>query len=171
MKKLFTTLSFIIAGYLVNAQNQNVKQLRLILESAKANFVNEVGDLVGNKEGTTIFKTKTQDEMGQSFIMDVLSEKANTTVRSYIIRYTKRTSNDEAMRSVYDSEFGIMGFVVKEKLAELAAQVKSGEFTTKEDTKTEGDAITDWFNKNDVLTVRFVNNGSVKTFIFYAINK
>lgn len=171
MKELLSILSLLIFSCTVSAQPPHIKQFKEILENAKTNFANDFGEIVSKDKLTNIYQPKVPTEMGESFVMEFLSENGEVTDRNYIISFKKKMSTDQDIQSVNDSRFNILGFVAKGYIAEMAEQVKSGTFTVKDNYEKESKMITDWYTKGNALAVRYAVDESSKTIIVYKQNK
>ena len=171
MKKILAVIGLLICFATTNAQPPHIIQFRQILESAKTNFAGDIGEVVSKDKANNIYKPKVPTDMGESFVMESLSDEGKVTDRNYIISFKKKLSDDKDIQIVNDSRFSIYGFVARGYLTEMTEQVKAGTYSSKENYEKDGKTITDWYTKENALAVRYAVDENSKIIIVYKHTK
>ncbi len=163
MKKIISLLFtfFILQQASIYAQNvpsPAVKQIRYLIESAKNDFKDDIGELIQeDKESKiTYYKTKQETAGAQTFIY----KSTNPDVTPmYVINY-----DVEAMET---NMLGVFMSLVLQYVDELNVMGKSGNYTARDYTDDKGMGVTDIKDKNGKYILRYSSSKTKHNIYIY----
>lgn len=136
MKKLvFFLLSTMLLQGAIQAQTAApvIKDLKMLIQSAQDNFKDQLGEKVETDTVNKMifYKTKMETAAAQTFILHLESNEKNI----YVIKYNMKTLDVNLLK--------MLSIIVNLYVDELNNMVKSGNYTGRDYTDTDGMSITE----------------------------
>ncbi len=164
MKKLSTliaSLLLLFGAFGAKAQEASpvIKELRALVESGKTNFKSEVGAFIKTDEASKIslYKTKKETTSATTLLMQSTDKQ-----RVYLIKYDLKAMSPEMV--------GLMSVIVDQYINELNAMVKTGLYTGKDGTDSDGLDVTQMYDLAGNHVLDYKSTKDMQSIMLYGLN-
>ncbi len=158
---LVTILLALCGAVRTNAQEASpvIKELRALVESGKTNFKNEIGPFIKTDEASKIslYKTKKETTAATTLIMQSQDKQC-----VYMIRYDMKDMNADMV--------GLMAVIVDQYINELNAMVKTGNYTGKDATDSDGLDVTQLYDLAGNHVLDYKSTKEIQSIYLYGLN-
>ena len=161
MKKILLLLLVVTSiQFSATAQSPVIKEFRALLQSAKTNFKDDIGEKIEEDTANNLayYKTKKADfSVISSFIIHQLTNDGNT----YVINYNVKDADANTLVLIMH--------IVDLYIDELNAMIKTGNYTGRDYNTDDGMSVSEIKDLNGNHILNYKSNKEVQRIVIYSI--